>query len=503
MTKYGTDKYSNFKYGLSATDNLLWAMEIDWDDDGIFDGQNEAMWAFYFQSTRGREFYIRPSADGFEVMPKGEAVIRLYNDTGRYDPFNAASPLYGMLSPGKKVRIQVKNGTAGENYPVFTGRLADITPYGRRGIVDLDISDGWDFLHNASPYVAIQTNITADDGIGAILDDINWPAIWGRSLDVGPDNIKYWWASKQNAKIAIEDLASSGMGYVFTARNGAFTYYSRHRIADPVMTLTEDELLKDIAIPQPWEFQRNIINVQANPRVEQALQVIWTLQEEKPLIGPGESYTVYPQYSYNDISVPAIDVVDPLLGTDYTFNAQEDDGGAAVANTRTYDDFGETGKLTILNTDIVSGYLTLAQVRGKPLEKPDVAGMRATGSGYLTDPKVFNLNLPWLQDTNTARDFTDFLAGFLSTSPIFPQGFIEDRPTIQFDLELFDDVTLDLATWGINDVFRLSKITHKWLNKSGQLVSTQLGFEPSFAVAADSVWILGVSLLGVGTIMTW
>ena len=63
MTKYGelTDlKYSEFKYGITASDNLLWAIEVDWDNDGLFDGQNEATYTYDFQSSRGRDYYIKP-----------------------------------------------------------------------------------------------------------------------------------------------------------------------------------------------------------------------------------------------------------------------------------------------------------------------------------------------------------------------------------------------------------------------------------------------------------
>ena len=508
MTKYGwvsPEKYAEFKYGVTTTTNLLWSMEVDWDNDGVFDGQNEATYAYDFQSSRGRDYYIRPKADGFERMPIGEAVIRLYNDTGRYDPYNAAGALYGNLESGKKVQIKVKNGTAGENYPVFTGILDEIIPYGRRGTVDLIIKGAWSFLQEADARAAIQEDITADTAIGAILDYVAWPTIWGRALDIGLDNIDYWWSPKVKAKGEIESLSEAGMGFVFVARDGKLIYYSRHNDAAIVMTLTEDKLLKDISISQPGKFTRNIVGIQAYPKVLQALQVIWTLNEIS-LIGAGDSYEVWSYYTYDGNNVPAIDVVTPASGTDYTGNAQEDGGGADyTANlTRTFTDFGETSVTTIKNGDASPpAYLTLLQIRGKPVESPDVAEKVGTGAGYLTNPKAFNLDLPWLQDTNVAQDLATFLAGFMLANPIFPKGFVEDRPTIQFALELFDKVTLDLTTWGIDEAFQVSKIKHKWLDKSGQYVRTEFKFEPTYAVGGGDFWRLGVDLLGVGTVMGW
>ena len=490
-------------YGEEVLTTQLWAIEVDWDKDDVFDGSNEATYAYYFESNRGRDYYIKAKADGFQKMPIGEAVVKLYNDTGRYDPYNSDSDLYGLLKAGCKVRITVKNGTAGDVEPVFSGILKTIIPYGRRGTVDLIIKDGWDYLQNADVRAAIQSDVTADEAIQNVLDYVSYPSIWGSALDVAPDTINYWWGPKVKAKGEIESLSESGMGYVFVAKDGTLTYYSRHNDFSSAETLTEDELLKDISISQPGEFTRNIIGIKAHPNVLQALQVMWTLNEI-PKIEAGKSYTVWSTYKYNDIEVPAVDVVTPLASTDFTCNAQEDGGGADLtANfTVSFTDFGETSK-TVLTNGGADAYLTLLQIRGKPIESPDIAEMVGEGDDYDTDPKAFNLDLEWLQDTGVAQDMATFLAGFLSAEPIFPRAFIEDRPTIQFPLELFDMVTLDLTTWGIDSTFMVSKIKHKWLNRTGQLVRTEFKFEPAYTEGGGTYWRIGVHLLGVGTIMGW
>ena len=448
---------------------------------------------------------IRPVNTGSLSPAVPFCTFKVYNTTGRYDPWNAAGPLYGNLVSGRKVRIKVKNGTAGDNEPVFTGRIDDIKPYGRRNTVTFVVKGGWELLNNAEARAAIQQGITADTAIGDILDYVNWPTIWGRALDTAPETINYWWAPKVKAKNEIESLTESGMGYVFCARDGKLTYYSRHRTDAPVTILTEDELLKDITITQPWEFQRNIINVQSQPRVLQASQDIWTLNE-KPALNAGESYEVWPTYTYENKKVPAIDVIEPATVTDFAGNAQADGGGADLTAdfliTYFYD-FGETAKIIIKNNGLTDGFLTLLKVRGKPIDSPDTAGKSDTGADYDTDPKVFNVDLVWLQDTGVAQDMATFLAGFLSAGPEFPAGFVEDRFAIQFGLELFDRVTLTLATWGVDKDYRLSKITHKWLEPTGQLIRTGFKFEPAFDNGADVVWILGVSLLGTQTYLGW
>ena len=225
MTKYGwgstPSKYSTFKYGVTTTTNLLWGIEIDWDGDDVFDGSNEGGYVNYLETTRGRDWIISPSGQGFELIPHGQAVLRMYNDTGRYDPYYAAGPLFGDIRPGRKVRIRVKNGTAGVNYPVFAGKIYDIKNYGRRGMTDIYVRDGWDLLKNADAHAAVQEYIYADDAIEEIADYAGYP--WGTSLDRGSDLIHYWWADSGNAKREIEDVCNSELGHVFVAKDGTLT----------------------------------------------------------------------------------------------------------------------------------------------------------------------------------------------------------------------------------------------------------------------------------------
>ena len=113
------------------------------------------------------------------------------------------------------------------------------------------------------------------------------------------------------------------------------------------------------------------------------------------------------------------------------------------------------------------------------------------------------LDLPWQQDYNTAVDFAGFLKGFLGSPNAFPTIIIENRPEIQFGLELYDRVTLQLDSLGIDQDFRVGKIKHKSKSDTCQLVSTEISFFPAYDTGGSLYWILGQSLLGSETYMGW
>lgn len=504
MARYGTFKYSEEKYGASVNTNLLLALEIDWDNDNVFDGSNEAVRMTRFQTERGRDFYLSADGNGFETNPIGYAICTLDNYDGKYDPWNTLSELYGYLATGKKARLWLRNGIDGTDYHLITGILTDIKPYGRKDEVDLVIDCGMRWLQDRTPSVQLHEGIYADDAIELILDDISYPSIWGRAIDTAPDPIGYWWTTGKKAKSEIEDIANSGMGYFFVAADGTATYYSRHRTDTSVMTITEDEILKTVSLPQPWEFQRNIIKVNAHPLIEQAESNLWTLRET-PYVDDGDSIVIWLEYTYGGTNISAVDVIDPVATTDYTMNTASDDSGSDLTSgwSVVANKFSKTAKLTLTNNSGSGGYVTLATIRGKAVTSPDVTTVIEEGTGADDYPREMELDLPWQQDYNTAVDFAGFLKGFLGSPNAFPTIIIENRPEIQFGLELYDRVTLQLDSLGIDQDFRVGKIKHKSKSDTCQLVSTEISFFPAYDTGGSLYWILGQSLLGSETYMGW
>lgn len=503
MARYGTFKYGDgTKYGASSNDNLLYALEIDWDDDDLYDGGNEARRIFKMRSERGRNYLISGDGKGFDPEQTGILILTVDNYDGRFDPYNAGGDLYGNIEPGKKCKFWVRDGIGGTDYDLFTGVLADVQLIGRNNEADLIIDGAWRWLQDRDAKVELQESKTADQCISAALTAAEWPSEWGSSLDTGPDTIDYWWATGK-AKKEIEDLANSGLGNVFVAADGTLKYYSRQKTDDPVMVITEDVILKDVLMPQPWEFKRNIVRVSTHPRKLESSQVIWT-HNEAPGIEASESITLWARYKYDGVEVPAKDVITPASTTDYTANAQADGGGADYTSdiTVSITKYAHVSKITYTNGNANKAYLTLAQIRGKPVSSPDTSDIIVEGTGASTRPRLLELDLPWQQNYNTGKDLADVLLAFFEDQQYFPTIFVRNRPSIQFGLELYDKVSLTLDTWGIDANFRVGKISHRFMNTTGQDVLTEFKLFPYYVPPVPTYWYLGTvgkSELGAAT----
>ena len=107
------------------------------------------------------------------------ATIRIYDQTGNWNPQNTASPYYPNLIPMRKIRVA---GTyLGVKYYLFSGY---ITAYNYTyptdqniGYVDIQASDGFRLMTLANVTTLANTYSGQDTGsrINTILDDISWP----------------------------------------------------------------------------------------------------------------------------------------------------------------------------------------------------------------------------------------------------------------------------------------------------------------------------------------
>lgn len=487
---YGSPYYYgnvNRLYGAGASTQISWGIDIDWNGDGAYNGANDGIYAVDFRTNRGRTNYLNIDSDGnatgFEPVRVGTATLTLDNTTRRYDPYNTTSPLYPYVLPGRYVRVRaLYNGTI---YPIFHGKIRNITSIDSESEqkVVLELEDGMRLLQATDASVAIQQNIDIDDAIQQVLTDADWPTLFGTNLDDASDILDYWWA-EDRAATEIRRLAEAELGQFFIAADGNATFKSRHNSAAAALTLTSADFLKEIDLPQPMEVVRNVIKLYAHPRVLQAVSDLWTLADLPLISAAGGTLTVWATYTYNNNSVPAINLVSPVITTDYTMNTAEDGSGTNLSSsfTVTFTNFGKTGKLVITNNHAtLAGYVTLLKVRGDAIDAPDQSLLieEDTTSQGIYGKALLAVDNDWFQDTALTSDFANWLISYMPNPQKFLTVRLEGRPDIQFTPDLFDVVTVTIAKYGITALnYVVAGIEHQWTESNGQASRTTWILEP-------------------------
>jgi len=492
--KYGDFRYGEAYYG-GSSDNYLWAFLFDWDGDGEYDENNESDYAIDFRCSRGRRQYIREGGEGIEDIDIGRCTITFNNRDERFNPYYSGSSLYPNVKPGKFAKVQVTH--SGTPYDIFAGVVQDIINNGYRTTCDFIIEDGMRWLADTSTNTEVQTSIGTHTAISTILTNVNWPSIWGSTVNTGAETLNYWWASDdRNALQEISDLVNSEVGIFFIDASGQFVFRPRSHSYSPEMTVDESEVLIQINLPQPWTFKRTIIEVPVSARTAGSTTTIWEL-DETPAISAGGSFEV--MANYDD---PSANVITPVATTDYTANTDSGGGGVDITSDISVSiaKYGTKSRLIYTNNGASNGYLTFAQLRGDPIVLSENIGITEKADDHASYPKRLKMDYSWIESSSTAQDYADFLVGYLSGYNPFPIIRIENRPSIQFALDIDDIITFESSTLGISGDFRIGGIEHAWKHETGQSVVSTFYLEPYFSSA--HLWKFP-TLIGETSIFGW
>lgn len=246
--------------------------------------------------TRGRDV-------ARELSPPlaGEANCALANDDGAYSSANDASPLAGMLLPGRVAAILYEYD--GDDYPRFVGRIdAPAEQPGRdRQLVALTMFDGLATLKAVKVSTAMYTGILIDAAIGHVLDAAGWPAD-KRVISTFATTLARWWVDGVDAFSAIRDLVQTegGSAIFYVDENGNLVAEDRHyRYLTARSTTSQATVSSQGAEPLFNDFtydtgQAGIINTVTVPVRSFASTggvTIWSASGLPVALGPGEART--------------------------------------------------------------------------------------------------------------------------------------------------------------------------------------------------------------------
>lgn len=483
MTIFSEGKFGTFKFGASTLTRPRFALRVDWNSDGIFDGSNELTAADAvnsFSVQRGRRYYISPNGDGFESEETGRFSLTLQDQSRRYDPYHALGPLYGMLAGGKMFDLRART-VGGQVFSVMSGLINEpVFTQGRdkQHSARLEGADGWAFLRDQQNLVtvALQENIFADSAMRLLLDQAGWPVDWKRDLNPGIDMRQFWWSDQRSPAAAIHELAHSELGRVYMAANGAITFRSALEVDVPALALTSDDLLGDPERLSPAEVIRNLVKVRSSRPVEYGTAVLWQMQDRLRVL-PGESQGIWADYSYNNQGVAAKSMITPVATTDFTATVNQDgSGGDLTANfSVTLHPYSTRAYVVARNNGATTGFF-LSRLRGNPIVISDASTFEARN---MESQKLFGLRpfrLDIQQDVNTARQYADVLLAMLSPARSYLRVALMPNPEVQFGVDLGQQVSV--STDEISDVYRIIWIQHESENDLLSMTRTKWILEP-------------------------
>jgi len=488
MGKFNRFKYGDgTKYGFQAGDEEpIWVLQVAW--DGTHDEQNEMSWATKMSVRRGRSHYVGSAGAGFERIPPGTATIILDNSDGRYDPLNTSSPLYPNVRPGKFVRLWFRDAsTVGDDYQVMRGIVTEILPFGGpRAFVRLVITDGLAWLQDKVVTWALVSSAKYTAFISTILLAAGWPQDeWGIVASSGGQTATRQWAWREQALPLINALMTAEVGLFFQNKEGYSIARARDKAQSSVATLTEDKLLNQPLIRYGWESVRNTIQVYTYNKPAYVAGTIWDLNNTAVSIADQETKYFWVEFDFAGNR----DVAGIIGSFNYSFevNTQSDGGGvdltALCSIGVSY--VGGGCLLTIWNNSGSTGYFVQLAIDGNVyateppviIERSDATSQADYGQRTLT------LKSTWQQSIASAEAIAAGLLAELKDPRPLPVIQIEDRLLVQYDLDIFDRVTVELDSLGLSDDFRIGAIEHEWTGPSGMQSRTTLTLEPYFTLA--------------------
>lgn len=478
---FGRKKFGTFKFGPTVLKNPRYGLEVDWDGDGLFDGSNEGPNLQDLSIEVGRKYTVNSAGDSFEAEDTGRFSATLIDMDRRYDPYNESSPLYGQLTGGKYFRVRVRS-MSDTIYSLMAGKMDEPQSYidGMMPMARLSGTDGWGFLRDQGQQVTVplQENIYAEDAIALVLQEANWPALWGTDMNEGVDARPFFWVDQRSPAQVIHELAHNELGNVCMTGDGKLKFRSRTSLEEETLTLTDIDLMH-VQKMSPSEVVRNVISVKSEPRTEQSTQTVWEIPGRLQ-VDAGETIDdVFAEFRYGNETVPVKSPITPVSVTDFNAKANEDGSGTdytANFSVSMYP-YSTKAQLSITNTGGTAAWIYV-RVRGNPITRGNTVSFSSRDSASIKQfgPRPFTLSID--QSVNIARQYRDLLASYLTQAKNYLVVDLMPEPDVQFAGYLGQIIRVRSSNHNIDQAYRLIRYSHKFNDRNGIVVNTRWWLEP-------------------------
>lgn len=372
----------------------------------------------------------RPLWTLFDSVTPGEMQIEVLNIRGKYTPDNVASPFAGLIKNGReaKVFVQVQSGTSIQLFQGFLDQISLPANDVEGGRVTMSFRDrAREFRHRT-----INTSLWVDYNISSLYENVLTAAGINKviqSINRMPDQANLTWFRDVTADSALTDMISFNFSKGFVSRTGVVTFLDRYYDQDTTgvqsynQFLSLDYSLTDDAVINDARFE-------SDPR-RASTTVSCLSYITKPIPIPAfSSVSFVTEYldPQTRRSVPAVNMIQPVSGTDYHAGTSEGFGdtipGAgpigplagttdnATTTTSAYVQFfGETAVSSVYNGLGQTVYLNKYVLRGQHLpEAPKVQAITISSSSQAVYGKrSFFLSSSLLGNREYLQDYGTFL----------------------------------------------------------------------------------------------
>jgi hypothetical protein len=507
---------------------------VDWNNDGDFDDTHDDITDDIIDISwqRGRDYASQLSGNS----TAGKLTAKLLNTDGKYSPSNASSVLTGNILPGRTVKLMAGSGDFPYQFPIvfpsevqWVGKLEKINPTpASHGLKTCTFTayGVLGYLNDFRPNLSTQINQRTDQAIGAILDNVGWPAN-DRNLATGKTTMTRFWVDGPKTLDAMRIVEETESGFLKEDKNGYVGFENRHTRLEATRSVTSQHTFSDasnatssyVLLKQedPLSTITNHFEASSRTYATAAVAVLWTHPEtgaDSPSLSAGEVKTF--EASYPNTSSPnnALEVnawTTPASTTDYTANTAANGSGTdrtssiAVTNSKT----AERMVMTFTNnhaTDTV--YLTKIQARGTAVTSNNPVKVRSIDSASATSygERKFAAKSEFFPNSTEAQSWADYQnAVYGSPIEILTLGFdatlTDGTLYAAINLDISDRVTVvatNDADLGISADFYVENI-RQHVSEGSTRWRTTLKLSPASG-GYSAFWVLNTGALGTSTV---
>ena len=355
--------------------------------------------------------------------------FELTNHHGRYERFNPASPLTGLVVPQRRIRLGIKGIRQQAHLILWAGRVDRFEPKERRGGADTTQVVAYGALAQLTQRevsISLQTMVSTGDAMEDILEGAGLP-----SEDIGDmDGVRMmarFWSRRQTAISAMREVEETEGGFVHETPTGSIIFEDSNfrvrgsrmqptaRFNDakvipageiPITYVRRDDPVKDIA---------NIVQVDVKQFQVTMEAPLWSLQLPVQF-NPDETRVFVVRYPNERTpgSVVALASFTEPTGADFVMNSASDGTGTALTASLTAEQNADGMVLTVTNGN-VGGWLTTLVLRGTALQLTDPVTLQQIDQDSIDEfgPRTYPVPAQFISDVRDADTYAQFLISIL------------------------------------------------------------------------------------------